>query len=535
MFGQMLVYLIQCIRRSSGILFNWPHHQVKQKRIEDNRSSFYITAHHNSFWRWLSRLHLHLTILNHMKKIIITLILLISVIAGYAQSIVGAWYGTLSISGTPLHVVFHINNSGDSYSATMDSPDQGAAGLATDRTEFVNNQLTIEASKFALKFTGTLHPDSGKITGTFIQGGSSFPLTLTPGKSGDATISPAKRPQDPTSFTYRQEEVTFKNNKAGNTLAGTLTLPANGKANKIVILISGSGPQNRNEEVAQFNHRPFLVWSDQLAKNGIAVLRYDDRGVGQSTGNFGTATSADFADDVEAAIAYLQSRSDLNKSSIGLMGHSEGGMIAPMVAARNKAVRFVVLLAAPGVPIPELMAQQTKDQMRLAGADAADIAGSAAANAKIFAAMNQYKNLAFDAYKKQMDAIVDAQVRSMPKEALGGKTVEEVARKNSQQLYSPWFRYFIAYDPAIAISKLNCPVLALNGTADMQVQSSANLAGVKAALIKAGNKRVEVLPLNGLNHLFQKANTGSVAEYAKINETVNPMALNKVTAWLNAL
>ncbi len=470
-----------------------------------------------------------------MKKIITTLLFLLSVIAGFAQSIVGAWYGTLNIAGTPLHVVFHISRNGEAYSATMDSPDQGAAGLATDRTEFANNQLTIEASKFALKYTGVLRSDSGKITGTFVQGGSSFPLTLTPGKSGDVNITPAKRPQDPTSFTYRQEEVTFKNNKAGNTLAGTLTLPANGKANKVVVLISGSGPQNRNEEVAQINHRPFLVWSDQLTKNGIAVLRYDDRGVGQSTGNFSTATSADFADDAEAAIAYLQSRSDLSKSSIGLMGHSEGGMIAPMVAARNKAVKFVVLLAAPGVPITELMAQQTTDQMRLAGADSADIAGSAAANAKIFAAMNRYKNLSSDAYKKQIDSVVYAQVRSMPKEALGGKTVEEVAKRNSQQLYSPWFRYFIAYDPAIAISKLKCPVLALNGTLDMQVQSSANLAGIKAALAKAGNNRFEVLPLNGLNHLFQKANTGSVAEYAKISETVNPVALNRVTAWINRL
>jgi pimeloyl-ACP methyl ester carboxylesterase len=470
-----------------------------------------------------------------MKKIFTTSLLLLSMIAGYAQSITGTWYGTLNISGSSLHVVFHISQNGGTYATTMDSPDQGAAGLPTDQTQFTGHQLTIEASKFALKYTGTFLPDSNKITGTFVQGTGSFPLLLTPGKSKDAMATPAKRPQDPVSFPYRQEEVNFKNIKAGNTLAGTLTLPTNGKVNKVVILISGSGLQNRNEEVTQFNHRPFLVWSDQLTKNGTAVLRYDDRGIGQSTGDFSSATSADFADDAEAAISYLKSRPGFKNISIGLMGHSEGGMIAPMVAARNKAVKFVVLLAAPGVSVSELMAQQSKDQMRLAGAPPEAIAESIAASAKLFAAMNQYQNLSSAAYKSKIDSVVYAQVRNMPKEALGGKTIEEVAQKNSQQLYSPWFRYFIAYDPAIALRKLTCPVLALNGTLDMQVQSSANLAGIKAALIKAGNKRFEVLPLSGLNHLFQKGSTGSVAEYATITETVNPVALTKVTAWINGL
>lgn len=471
---------------------------------------------------------------NNMKKIITTFLFLLCVSIGYAQTVAGTWYGTLSVSGSKLHVIFHITKNGNEWTSTMDSPDQGASGLPTDKTTFENNQLSIEAAKFALKYKGTYQPDSSKINGTFTQGSASFPLVLTTSQSTEAKAAPVKRPQDPQSFSYEQQEVTFKNAKAGNTLAGTLTLPS-GKPNKVVILISGSGPQNRNEEVAQFNHRPFLVWSDWLTKNGIAVLRYDDRGVGQSTGSFSTATSPDFADDAEAAIAYLQSRPDLKGVSIGLIGHSEGGMIAPMVAARNKAVKFVVLLAGPGVPIPELMIQQSKDQMRLSGAPENVIAQSTASNARLFASMNQYQHLPAPAFKTKMDSVLHAQLSSTSKEALGGQSIEEIVQRTGKQVYNPWFRYFISYKPATALQQLTCPVLALNGTLDMQVEATSNLAGIKTALLKAGNKHFEIVPLTGLNHLFQKATTGATTEYAQISETVNPVALNKVSSWIKQL
>ena len=230
----------------------------------------------------------------------------------------------------------------------MDSPDQGARGLPTDKTTVTGNQLTIEASTYKIKYMGTFLPDRPQIKGTFLQGEGSLPLNLGRTQSAVPAAPIVARPQDPKDFPYKQEDVTFTNPKGGNQLAGTLTpLPADGKATKIVILITGSGPQNRNEELTAVNHRPFLVWSDWLTRNGIAVLRFDDRGVAKSTGNFTTATSADFADDAEAAVTYIQSRADLKGLSIGLMGHSEGGMIAPIVASRNKAVKFIVLLAAP--------------------------------------------------------------------------------------------------------------------------------------------------------------------------------------------
>lgn len=467
-----------------------------------------------------------------MKKFTSTLILIMLVSALFAQNIAGDWYGTLNIQGNKLHLVFHITKTGETYVSTMDSPDQNAFGLATDNTAFSNNQLTIQAAKFGLKYTGTFKADSNNIKGTFTQGPANLPLTLSHDKP-TAALAPATRPQDPKDFPYKQEEVYFINPKAGDKLAGTLTMPS-GKVSKIVVLISGSGPQNRDEEIKQFNHRPFLVWSDWLTRQGIAVLRYDDRGIGKSTGNFGTATSAAFADDAEAAVNYIKSRQDIKNLSIGLMGHSEGGMIAPMVASRNKDVSFVVLLAGPGVPLTDLMLQQTADEARLGGATPENIKLTLASSQKVFAIMAQHQDMSKQQLKPIIDTLLYRELRTYPKAAFQGKNMDDIVREN-EVLLSPWFRYFIAFKPADYLTKIKCPVLALNGTLDMQVNSTANLAAIKTSLQKAGNKNFQVMALPGLNHLFQKAITGSVAEYAQSEETVNPVALQDVSVWINQL
>ncbi|MDB5123945.1 MAG: hypothetical protein JWP94_2074 [Mucilaginibacter sp.] len=467
-----------------------------------------------------------------MKKIITSFIFILLTYGAFAQGIAGDWYGTLNIpGGTTLHVVFHITKSGETYSATFDSPDQGARGLATDKTTVTGNQVTIEAAQFNFKYMGDYKPDSNKITGTFTQGGGSLPLILTSGKPSTAVV-PSARPQDPKDFPYKQEEIIFTNPKAGNKLAGTLTMPADGKATKILVLITGSGPQNRNEEIIQFNHRPFLVWSDWLTRQGIAVLRYDDRGIGQSTGDFKTATSADFADDAEAAVNYIRSRSDLKGLSIGLMGHSEGGMIAPIVASRDKAIKFIILLAGPGVPIEQLMLKQVADQMRLSGAPGEAILRSAATNKKVYKLISQNPSLSTAQLKQQVDTLMYRELRGYPKADLQNQSIDAIV-KQSSALISPWYRYFIAFNPADYLTKVKCPVLALDGTLDMQVNSDANLAGIKASLEKGGNRHFQIVSLPGLNHLFQKATTGSVAEYAQIPETVDPAALQKVSAWIN--
>ena len=450
----------------------------------------------------------------------------------YGQTVGGTWYGILKLPKASVHLVFHITKNGETYSSKMDSPDQGADGLAADHTAFEDNNLTIDLGKYGIKYNGIFKPDSNIITGTFIQGSYKIPLNLSANPVTDTTHK-LSRPQDPKDFPYKQEGVTFTNPKGSDQLAGTLTLPANRKASKIVILITGSGPQNRNEEF--FDHRPFLVWSDWLTRNGIAVLRYDDRGVAQSTGNFQAATTADFAGDAEAAIRYIKSRPDLKGLSIGLMGHSEGGIIAPMIASNNKAVKFVVMLAGPGVSIAQLMEKQSEDQMRLSGAPDNIIKLNSATNAKLYAAAATYKQLSDTAYKAKLDTILYNEFRNYPPGSLGNNKLDDIVNSAVTQLSSPWFRYFLTIDPADYLTKVICPVLAINGTLDMQVNCEANLAGIKKDLEKAGNKHHQEVALPDLNHLLQKAKTGAVSEYGQIDETVDPIALQKVTAWINQL
>ena len=453
----------------------------------------------------------------------------------FAQDPVGTWYGTLNIQGTQLPLVFHVKKTGTEYSTTMDSPKQGATGMPSDKTTFTNKVLTIEASGIGMKYTGTYLPDSNKINGTFEQGQLRSILVLS-NKPDKETIAKAQpRPQDPKDFPYKQEEVTFNNPTGGNTLAGTLTLPFNGKASKIVVLISGSGPQNRNEELTPYNHRPFLVLSDYLTRQGIAVLRYDDRGIGKSTGNFSKATTADFADDAEAAVKYILSRPDLKTMAIGLAGHSEGGMIAPIVASRNPNVKFIVLMAGPGIQIAELYTQQIADGMKLAGVPVEEVAQKKATNFKVFTTMKDAVDLPLQQAEAEIELMLRKELDLLPMNKLDSEAKTAIVQQTLNNYKMPWFRYFIAFDPSVYLTKVKCPVLALNGTLDFQVACNANLAGIKAGLEKAGNKRFEIVPMEGLNHLFQKANTGAGTEYETIEETFNTAALQKISVWIKGI
>ncbi|MEM8891237.1 MAG: alpha/beta hydrolase, partial [Bacteroidota bacterium] len=294
-----------------------------------------------------------------MKKVFLSIISLILSTFGMSQEITGAWNGVLEVQGTTLRIVFHIEKDGSNYSSKMDSPDQGAFGIATASTTYEAGSLTIKAPAMALTFEGKLSESGEKIEGTFKQGGMSLPLELGREEVEVEEKEPEPRPQDPKDFPYEQEEVSFSVKEGGHEMAGTLTYPSDGKFEQVVVLISGSGPQNRNEELGPMNHRPFLVLSDHLTRQGVAVLRYDDRGVAESGGDFQSATSMDFAHDATAAVAYLKGRKDMKGKKIGLMGHSEGGMIAPIVASKDKSVDFIALLAGPGINIPELMLMQS--------------------------------------------------------------------------------------------------------------------------------------------------------------------------------
>ena len=341
---------------------------------------------------------------------------------------------------------------------------------------------------------------------------------------------PTERPQEPKKpYPYSSEDVEFRNDSAKITLSGTLTLPKGEGNFPAVILITGSGPQDRNEEV--FGHKIFLVISDYLTKNGIAVLRYDDRGVGKSTGDFKTATSYDFSNDAESAVAYLKTRKEINKNKIGLVGHSEGGMIAPMVSIRSKDIAFMVLLAAPGIEAKKLLLMQDELIARSFGVSEPEIRKFLAINEQAYKMVSESGDL--KKLKSNLTAYVKKRtVLEVPKELLPpNMTKEQMIAAQIESLSSPWFQYLIKYDQAQDLEKVTCPVLALNGEKDLQVPPE-NLAVIKQAINRGGNGQVTIKELPNLNHFFQKCETGSPKEYAVIEQTFSPMALEEMTRWI---
>jgi uncharacterized protein len=289
-------------------------------------------------------------------------------------------------------------------------------------------------------------------------------------------------------------------------------------------LITGSGPQNRDEEI--LGHKPFLVIADHLTRNGIAVLRYDDRGVYQSSGDFASATTRDLADDVNSAVAYLKTRTDVKQ--IGLIGHSEGGVIAPMVAAENSAVDFIVMLAGTGVNGAEILLLQQELIGRAEGLSEKDLAKNKVANKKIYSIILAAKDQT-DAKKKLEKHLKNkknhpANSSEMPEKQFVKYIIDTYT--------SLWMFYFIRLEPRVALEKVTCPVLAVNGSKDLQVDAGQNLPPIKTALEKAGNKDVTIKEYVGLNHLFQECETGAVSEYVKIEQTFSPQVLEDIPTWI---
>jgi uncharacterized protein len=432
-----------------------------------------------------------------------------------ASDIDGAWMGTLDAGAVKLRVVFHITNTADGLTATMDSLDQNMKGLPVTKVTRDGSSLKLELKQIGGVFEGTIDKERASVNGTWSQGPNSLPLLLKRVKDSAELERP--RPQNPVKpYPYREEEVSFENSGAGIKLAGTLTIPPGKGPFPGVILIAGSGAHDRDE--ALMGHRPFLVLSDYLTRRGFAVLRYDKRGVGKSGGNYATATTADFADDAEASLAYLLTRAEIERRKVGLVGHSEGGIIAPMLAARNSSIAFIVMMAGPGIPGDELLVEQT---LLIAEADTQtnETAEKAAGEERIILSL----------VKDETDsAVLEKKLR----EQLTGQMPEAQIGAAIKSTSSPWFRYFISYDPAIALRKVKCPVLAVVGSKDLQVPPEQNIPAIRKALQDAGNQRFEVDELPGLNHLFQTAKTGSPVEYAQIDETISPIALEKIAAWI---
>nr|WP_288837025.1 alpha/beta fold hydrolase [uncultured Flavobacterium sp.] len=459
-----------------------------------------------------------------MTKFFLVLIAILASIAVTAQDITGQWNSVLKVQGTQFRLVFNVSKTDDGYSATMDSPDQNAKGIPVTKTTFENSKITFDIANAGIEYNGELKDD--EIIGVFKQNGHGFPMNLSR-KVIEKQI--LKRPQEPQKpYPYYSEEVTFQNHEAHINLAGTLTLPKKGSNFPAVILISGSGPQNRNEEL--LGHKPFLVIADYLTKNGIAVLRYDDRGVGQSKGNFKTATSADFATDVESAVAYLKTRKEINK--IGLIGHSEGGLIAPMVANKSTDIAFIVLLAAPGIQGDQILLLQQKLIGKASGISENDLQKNELISRKTYAIVNKSNSL--EQLNTDLSNYLKTVLKDNPKnEKPTAMSDDEFVKLQVSQIATPWMHYFITYNPAPALEKIKCPVLALNGEKDLQVPANENIEAIKKALAKAGNTNVTTKIFPNLNHLFQESKTGVPTEYATIEQTFSPLVLDEITKWIN--
>ncbi len=444
------------------------------------------------------------------------------------KSINGSWLGKISTGAIDLRIVFNISVAGnDSLSATLDSPDQGAKNIKLGNVTYTGESLKIEAPMLMAEYNGSVKNDT-LIEGTWKQAGNSLPLNIVKLKAA-FSINRPQEPKEP--FPYISEDVTFNNDQFNIKLAGTITIPSGKGPFPAVVLISGSGAQNRNEEL--MGHKPFLVLADYLTRNGIAVLRYDDRGVGKSQGTPLNATSADFATDAEAAFNFLKSNPNIRQKEIGFIGHSEGGLIAPIIASSNKEIAFIVSLAGPGFHGDKIIHRQAADISRVSGLTEKQIEESISINKKLFAIL-----------KKEADnnKASEKMLATYKQILIEKKTSPEETDKNLKQIQQSlnpeglsWLRYFMITDPTVFWKKVTCPVLALNGSKDLQVAADENLLEIEKALKAGGNKNYKTLRIEGLNHLFQHSEKGLPAEYGNIEETFSPEALKIISDWILGL
>ena len=470
------------------------------------------------------------------KKLILSLVFLMMLsVNGFSQSreliekIKGAWSGPLKVGSAELTLVINISTGDkDSLVVTLDSPDQGVNGIATSKVTVTPDSLIIKSKALKASYQGAFEDNYSTLKGKWKQSGMTFPLDL----NHSFEKYSLKRPQEPKPpYPYLEKEVIVKNEKANVELSGTLTLPENGGPFPAVILITGSGPQNRNEEL--MGHKPFLVLSDYLTRKGIAVLRCDDRGFGKSTGSFSSATTLDFATDVSAEIDFLKKQKEIDSTKIGLAGHSEGGLIGPIVASERKDVAFLVLLAGPGLTGEHILQTQASILNKRSGFTEKELADDNLLRTKIYTIIR--KNSDNDKAAVKIKAILQSSKKKNPK----GKGLSQLDDQQMdlfiKQCTSPWFRTFLVLDPVNYLSKVHCPLLAMNGSMDVQVAPKENLEAIEKALIFGGNSSYSIEEIPDLNHLFQHAKTGNVDEYGKIEETMSPDVLEKIAVWINKI
>lgn len=443
------------------------------------------------------------------------------------KQVPGTWLGTLDLGSMSLRLVFNISVAEDnSFEATMDSPDQGARGIQMGQLSLVGDSLKIEAPMIRGSYSGKF-TSSTNIEGEWEQPGGTFILKLEK-QTGAFVLNRPQEPKPP--FPYKEEEVTFKHKSQGFTLGGTLTLPEGQGPHPAVVMVTGSGSQNRNEEI--FGHKPFWVIADHLTRNGIAVLRYDDRGVGASAGKTSGSTTADLATDARSAVDYLLKRSDIDSSGVGIIGHSEGGLIAFMLAAEYKDISFIISLAGPGEDGKTILLDQSEYISRLSEVSESLVVDNRTVMSKVYDLMvvNETHNTWVEEVIKYTSSYYSNKELSYSE-----ADIEQIKRNllgSIPESFYTWMRYFVQSEPSSYFASLDCPVLALNGMKDCQVLAENNINAIKKGFQSSGNKLLTAMILPGLNHLFQNCETGLPTEYNLIEETFDPNTLTLMTGWI---
>ena len=456
--------------------------------LDINRNFLYVLIILFTFATYKTIKHQNMKALRTLTSVVFAMM----AFAANAQE--GTWNGELNVMGNKVPLVFNFSTNG----CTIDSPSQGVNGIQAEKTVKDDGTISVKVGMIGATFEGKM--TDGEIKGTYVQNGFPLPLTLKPGKLV------VKRPQTPVPpFPYKEESVSFTN--AQYTFNGTLTLPENySKNTPVVLMVTGSGQQDRDEEL--FSHKPFAVIADALARQGIASLRYDDRGWGDKSVNFADFTTDDFRQDAAAAIPLLRKR--FNK--VGILGHSEGGTIAMMLAAEGKA-DFIVSLAGMAISGKETLIMQNRQAMSAIGLPKETV--------------DSYCN----SISKALDEIASGKKASEINIDDVPVALKPVTIKALQQADTPYIRHFLTVDAGKLLPEIKCPVLALNGNKDTQVDCDANTTRIEKGL---ANCKHSIKKIDGVNHLFQHCNTGIVTEYQQIEETISPEVLQEVAKWIKA-
>jgi len=435
-----------------------------------------------------------------------------------AQDITGDWQGELKFQGNALGINFHINTTENGFASTMDVPLQGVEGYKSDATTYIDSLLTIQIKELGIQYQGKLALKD-TIVGNFSQKGMSFKLNL---KRGNNLPNRPQEPKPP--YDYVVKEVGYKSTSDDVVLAGTLSLPKGDGPFPAVLLLSGSGPQDRDSSI--FGHKPFLLLAHELTQSGIAVLRFDERGVGESGGRTSEMTMATQMGDAQAGINYLLSNTQINRTKIGLLGHSLGGILAPKLTIEND-IDFLVLLAAPGVNGDVMMLKQRKDLLKLRGATDKQTEGTNGMLASLYSELRK-SSLEGEALKSELQKKLAIKYETTLPEKELNEMVNSIV--GNEELMG-----VLKSSPANYFQKVSCPVLALNGSKDFQVSAKENLAAIEKVLSDGGNTEVETHELEGLNHLFQDSDTGDILEYQLIEQTMSPVVLRLITEWVSEI